>query len=162
VCELSTRRYCAQNRSLRNTYDRVFIATVSMILISLALTGCFASIKGAQSQALKLETDFHASMTRGDLAGIYAGADQRYRDAVTREKSDALFSSIARKLGAPLDCRQGKTTVQVATWGTTIRSVCQTSFSKNASGVESFVWVKSGDQFRLLSYYVNSDELIER
>ncbi len=97
------------------------------------LAGCFGTIADAQKQALQLETVFHQQVARGDLAGIYNGADDRYRAAVSREKSDALFSSIARKLGSPLDCKQGGTFVQVATWGTTIRSECTTKFSKDAS-----------------------------
>jgi hypothetical protein len=133
-----------------------------LLLASIGLAGCFGAIADSQKQALQLETAFHQQMARGDLAGIYNGADDRCRAAVSREKSDALFSSIARKLGFPLDCKQGGTFVQVATWGTTIRSECTTNFSKDASGKETFVWVKSGEQFRMLNYNINSDALIER
>lgn len=119
-------------------------------------------MKGDSDQALKLETAMHQQMAQGDVAGIYNGADQRYRDAMTREKSDALYTSIVRKLGAPLDCKQGGTVVRTGTMGTTIRSECQTTFSKNATAKETFVWIKSGDQFRLLGYYIHSNELIER
>ena len=139
------------------------VVTAGLLLtISVSLCGCFMSVAGSSEDALKLETAFHAQMTRGDLGGIYDGADERYRKAVTREKSDALFSSVARKLGAPLDCKQGGTNATVATWGTTIRSECTTTFSKNASAVETFVWVKSGATYRLLGYHINSDALIER
>ncbi len=104
----------------------------------------------------------HQKMTNGDLAGIYDGADQRYKDAVSREKSDALFSAVARKLGAPENCKQQGFNINTTTSGTTIRLVCQTTFSKNATGVETIVWIKSGDQFRLVGYHIESDELIER
>jgi hypothetical protein len=119
-------------------------------------------VQDSSKQALSLATAFHTEMSNGDLAGIYNNADSRYRDAVTRTKSDALFASIARKLGSPEDCTQGNTSWEVATWGTTIRSVCQTNFSKQAKAVETFVWIKSGNQFRLLSYTINSDALVER
>jgi hypothetical protein len=101
----------------------------------------------AAKQALHLETAMHGQMARGDFDGIYTGADQRYRDAMSRDKSDALYASIVRKLGSPLDCKPGGTMVMAATWGTTIKSVCTTTFSKSATGEETFVWMKEGDQF---------------
>jgi len=73
-----------------------------------------------------------------------------------------LFAAIATKLGSPLDCKQGSTFVQAATWGTTIKSVCNTTFSKNATAVETFMWIKSGGQYYLAGYHINSDALIER
>jgi hypothetical protein len=139
------------------------VLTAALLLTSgLSLTGCFASITAGGQDALKLETVFHQQMASGDLAGIYNNADNRYRQAVDRTKSDALFSSIARKLGAPLDCKQGNTNISVGTSGTTIVSVCTTRFAKDATGVETFTWVKSGDTYRLLGYHINSDALIER
>jgi hypothetical protein len=134
---------------------------IALLLVLLAVPGCMNPAEAAK-QALQLETAMHEQMTRGDFTGIYNGADQRYRNAVSREKSDALFSSIVRKLGPPLDCKTGGTFVQAATWGTTIKSVCTTTFSKNATGVETFVWIKDGDQYRLTGYHVTSDDLIER
>jgi hypothetical protein len=134
----------------------------STLLLAPSLSGCYVKGPGFQKEALELATAMHQKMATGDLAGIYNGADQGYRDAVTREKSDALFASIAHKLGAPLDCTQGNTNFNFNTSGTTIVSSCSTHFSKNASGTETFTWAKSGDQFRLLGYRISSDELIER
>jgi urocanate hydratase len=134
----------------------------SLLAGTIALSGCFGSLKTAQDDAAKLATAFHSQMTQGDLAGIYNNADQRYRDAVTRTKSDALFSSIARKLGSPLDCKPGGFNVNMTTSGTILKSQCETRFSKDATAVETFTWVKSTDQYRLLGYNINSDALIER
>ena len=87
---------------------------------TVVLSGCFAQLKDAQEQSGKLATALHDRMAHNDLAGIYNGADQQYRDAVNREKSDAIFSSIYRKLGAPLDCKPGGVYFNVSTSGTTI------------------------------------------
>jgi hypothetical protein len=51
---------------------------------------------------------------------------------------------------------------EVTTNGTMIESQCETTFSKDATGVETFTWLKSGNEFRLLGYHINSDALIER
>ncbi|MDE3202260.1 MAG: hypothetical protein KGN79_15215 [Acidobacteriota bacterium] len=141
---------------------RTGLVVLAGLLAAMGLTGCFGKLKEMQGEALKLDTAFHKQMATGDLAGIYNNSDPRYRDAVTREKSDALFSAIARKLGAPLDCKQENTNFNVSTSGTTITSVCETHFAKNATGTEKFTWLKSGDNYKLLGYNINSDDLMER
>lgn len=133
----------------------------SLVFLPLTLAGCMSPAE-AGKQALQLETVMHQQMARGDFDGIYNGADERYQKATDRGKSDALFSAIARKLGSPLDCRPSGTFIQAATWGMTIKSVCTTKFAKNASGIETFVWIKDGSQYRLAGYHITSDELIER
>jgi hypothetical protein len=133
-----------------------------VVLIVAAMSGCFGRFTGGSAEALKLETAMHEQMARGDVAGIYNEADQRYRDAVTRDKSDALYTSINRKLGVPLDCKQGGSMMQVGTMGTTIRSECETRFSKDATAKETFVWVKAKDRYRLMGYNIVSNDLITR
>jgi len=141
---------------------RKMLLFASLLAGAVALSGCFGTFKAAQDDAAKLATAFHGQMTQNDLAGIYNNADQRYRDAVTRAKSDAMFSSIARKLGSPLDCKPGGFNINATTSGTILKAQCETRFSKDATGVETFTWVKSGSQYRLLGYNINSNELIER
>jgi hypothetical protein len=138
-----------------------FAIVFTLVVVPFMVSGCMG-VGEAQKQALQLEKAMHDQMARGDFAGIYNGADERYRNAISRDKSDALYSSIVRKLGSPLDCKPGSTMVMAATSGTTIKSVCTTTFSKNATGVETFVWMKQGDQFHLAGYHISSDALIER
>ena len=129
---------------------------------AIILCGCFGLLKNAQEDGVKLATAFHQQMAQGDLAGIYNNADENYRKSVTRERSDALFSAIARKLGTPLDCKPGGINVSATPAGRTLHSQCETHFSKNATGEENFVWLKSGGQYRLVSYRISSQELVER
>jgi hypothetical protein len=126
------------------------------------LTGCFGLLKNAQGDGVRLANGLHKQMADDDLAGIYNNADENYRNSVTRERSDALFTAIARKLGQPLDCRPGQINVNVNNLGTTLHSECETHFSKNATGHESFIWLKSGDKYKLVSYRISSRELVER
>lgn len=134
----------------------------AVLMAAAGLAGCFGKLAEFQKQALTLDEAMHKEMAAGDLAGIYNNADPRYRDAVTREKSDALYAAIARKLGAPLDCKQGNTKFFVGTNGTMLTSVCATHFAKNATGTETFTWVKTGDTYKLLRYNINSDDLMTR
>ena len=133
-----------------------------VLALPLLLTGCFGAIIEGQKEAPKLEAAMHEQMAKGDLAGIYDNADPGYKSEMTREKSDALFSAISRKLGAPTSCKAGGINVAATTSGTTITATCETNFSKSATGVETFNWRKSGDKYRLLGYHISSNELIER
>ena len=140
---------------------KLFVSSV-FLAGAIGLSGCFWAGAASKDLAINLATALHQQMANGDLEGIYKSADQVYRDATTREKSDAYFNAIARKLGAPVTCGFVSVYVTVSTSGTFLRSSCRTPFSKDATGIESFVWKKSGDQYKLAGYNLNSQELVER
>jgi hypothetical protein len=106
--------------------------------------------------------NFHASMAKQDWNGIYANADDGYKSAITAENSALMFAGIVRKLGVPVSCKQGGTTVTANTSGNTIESECETTFSLDASGHETFVWHKSGGIYRLSGYNIASNALVTR
>jgi len=111
----------------------------------------------------RLDEGLHAAMARGDWSGIYSSADDGYREGVTPEKSQALFSNIVRKLGAPVGTRQVGWQAMSGTSGTFLRSQCSTKFANNATATERIVWKKGADGvYRLFSYYISSDDLITR
>lgn len=160
------RESCRQvtNRA-KHLFQAVFALALWLSLVFTGLcgcSGCLGVIANSGQQAQTLAATMHQRMADGDLAGIWDSADQRYKSAVSREKSDALFSAVRNKLGVPQDCKQQGLNVTAAIWGTTIRLVCETMFSKGATGVETFVWVKSDDEFKLMYYHIDSDALIER
>ncbi len=116
----------------------------------------------AAEDSAKLDSDLHSAMTRGDWQGIYANADPGYREGVTEQKSDTLFQTISRKLGAPVSSKETSWNINATPSGTFLRVQCDTKFAMNASGVETIVWRKSGDGYRLYGYHINSDDLITR
>jgi hypothetical protein len=153
----------------RQSAKTIVAMFAGLFLLSTGISGCFGMISGCVSsmangeqQAQSLAATMHQKMASNDLAGIYDGASQRYKDAVTREKSDDLFSAIARKLGAPGECKQQGFNMNSTTSGTILKLTCETKFSKDATGTETFAWIKSEDQYQLLGYHIESEELIER
>jgi len=88
----------------------------------------------------------------------------RTRMMVTRRPEDLalMFAGIVRKLGAPISCKQGVTTVSANTSGNTIESECETTVSLDTSGHETFEWRKSGGVYRLSGYHITSNALITR
>lgn len=139
--------------------------TAVLVLLAIAVLGMIywnKKLAEIQRQALILDNAMHFQMASGDLAGIYNGADEQFRNTITREKSDDLFKGIARKLGAPQDCTQGDTRLNFGMEGTKLISKCETHFEKNATGTETFTWMKTGETYSLLGYDVSSDALLRR
>jgi hypothetical protein len=109
-----------------------------------------------------LAENLHASMAKQDWNGIYANADDDFKKAITAEKSAEMFAGIVRKLGVPVSCKQGGTSVTANTSGNTIESECETIFALDATGTETLTWHKSGGVYRLAGYNLTSQALVTR
>lgn len=122
----------------------------------------FLATQADSDQALQLAKNLHHRMLNGDIDGIYDDADPGLKANSDLSRHRALFSSIARKLGSPMNCQQGVTAVKYGFFTKKIRSECTTRFSNNSTGTETLIWVGSGDQYRLNYYFIRSDDLITR
>ena len=134
-------------------------------MLAFASVGCTSmlqSVKQAPKDAERLDADMHSAMARGDWKNIYSGADDGFRSETDEVKFDAFMNAVGKKLGVPTTSKQTSWRLNTTTSGVYLYSVCDTVFSKNAKGTETFVWRKSGDQFKLLGYHLNSDELVTR
>ena len=114
-----------------------------LLLAVLVLCGC-QDLRNAASDSARLDADLHAAMTRGDWQGIYDNADPGFRENVPSEKSEILFTTLVKKLGAPVSSKETSWNRNADTAGTFLRVQCDTKFAQNASGVETIVWRRSG------------------
>lgn len=131
------------------------------LCLSVLLSGC-QDLTQAPKDAEQLNTELHAAMTRGDLKNIYADADAELKALATEEKIVGLLAAIHKKLGDPVSSKQAGCNLNATTSGTYLRTECDTTFSKSATGKEAIVWRKAGGKYRLAGYHINSDELISR
>jgi hypothetical protein len=132
-----------------------------LFVTTVALSGC-TQLREAPKDAEKLDADFHATMSRGDWKGIYQSADDGFRSSTSEDKFRAFVQAISRKLGNPVNSKQTSWRINATTSGTYLYSQCETTFSNNASGTESFVWRNADGKYRLYGYHINSQELITR
>jgi hypothetical protein len=135
-------------------------AAVALFTVML-LCGC-NQLMQAPKDAEKLNNDLHAAMTKGDFKTIYTEADPGLRSAASEGKFVALMTAIQKKLGDPVRSKQTAWNLNATTSGTVLRTQCETTFSKDASGTESIEWRKSDGNYRLYGYHINSDDLISR
>jgi hypothetical protein len=127
----------------------------------LALAGC-KQITEAKKDGEKLVADVHSAMGRGDWKSIYDGADPELRAGTPEDKFGALFVAISKKLGNPVSFSETGWNLNRTSDGTFLKSTCQTKFSNNASGTETFEWRRVDEKYLLYSYHINSDELVTR
>jgi len=137
-----------------------WIAPVALCAV-IVLAGC-KQITQAKKDGARLVTDMHSAMSRGDWKGIYDGADPDLRAGTPEDKFGALFIAIAKKLGNPVSFNETGWHLDRASDGTFLKSTCETKFSNNASGTETFEWRRVDGKYLLFSYHINSDELITR
>jgi len=104
---------------------------------------------------------FHGQLDHQDYRTIYKNADERFRGASKQNDFFALITAIHNKLGTVQRSSRQGFFVNFNTSGTSIRLTYATKFS-GGDGQEEFLWSKSGDNFRLLGYHINSNALISK
>lgn len=127
----------------------------------LLLAGCL-HLDDASKEGEALDARVHEAMIRGDWKSVYASADPDMKSDTSEDKFGALFVAVSKKLGQPVSSKQTGWTVSKTTSGAFLRSTCETKFSSNASGTETFTWRMADGKYRLYSYNIRSDELITR
>jgi hypothetical protein len=137
------------------------VLSLLLVLITLSFTGC-KQLTQASGDAQKQTQAFHDAMKVGNWAQMYADADPTMREKATQQQFTTLMSAVQHKLGDPVSFKQVNFRINTTTNGIFLSSVCETVFSKDAKGTESFVWRADGDKYRVVGYHINSEELITR
>jgi len=132
------------------------------VLVAVMLGGCWGcgtqkDVSGARTAV----TQFHADLNNENYDAIYSQADQRFRDASKQPDFEALMKAIHKKLGPVQDAKPLGFFVNYNTSGTQIRLTYKTKFAEG-DAEEEFVWSKSGTNYELLGYHINSNALITK
>ena len=134
------------------------VARFLPLALALFLSGCGDMLKGhaAASQGV---ADFHTLFNDGKLAEIYTASDAKLK-AVTSEKEFMEFTqAIQRKLGKVTGTTNTGFNVKSYNFTTTVDLTQQTTFEQG-TGKESFRFVMEDGKAVLVSYFINSKELI--
>jgi len=124
--------------------------------LCLLLSSCSAPIDiGSASAAGK---KFHDHFNQQNFAAIYSDADPKFRTAVKQEDLSSLLARVHDKLGNVTDTTRTGFNVNYNFGGSTITITYSTKFQLG-QGQEQFVWLKSGDDLRLLNYNIKSPAL---
>ncbi len=130
------------------------------IILGLVFAGgfvYFAKWSNTQSpQAQAAVTALHQEMIRADDAGIFANADETYRQTITVETSNGMFDNVRTRLGAPRSSLQidGHDSTD-GMRGSFLTLHYLTAFEKG-SGKETICLHNVGGVWKLAAYNVES------
>ena len=92
----------------------------------LSTTGC--GVSSSRQQAAAAIDVFHNQLNAGDFDAIWNGADDQFRQAVSRQSYDKFVGSVHRKLGRALRTSNQKWSVRSLNLQTSIVLVQRTDF----------------------------------
>ena len=123
-----------------------------------------ASLQGCGMQDARVHAEagvaaFHKSLDAGDMDGIWKGADEAFRAAITRQEFERFVGAVHRKLGNVVSTTTAGWSVNSRNLKTFVVLQQQTQFERG-KGNETFTFAVANDRAALVGYNVQSMDLI--
>ena len=114
----------------------------------------------AQTEGAREQVDlFHERLNAGDDDRIWAGTGKELRNVTSREEFVRLLGTMRKSLGDVEETSQTGFRVNTTPQGTFTALQMNTHF-EHGRGVETFVFSGSGDKLKLVSYNINSPDMM--
>ena len=146
------------NLSLLRMRNFLAIVCASCMLLS----SCGRSSAKSLGIAKQNAEQFHSQLNSEQYTAVYASTDEKFRVVTSEPKFTKLLEAVHRKLG---NVQQSNLRNMYIGWptgrGQTVSLVYDTTFAQG-TGTEHFTWIVKDSNTTLYSYYINSDDLIEK
>ncbi len=140
----------------RKTWVWIVVSILSILL--LGFVGCLTIFyhigKAAQADPV---ASLHEKMKNNDLTAIYEASDPNFQTQVGRTRSDELFTLVHYRLGYPISSTQ---TGVVEDAATNVKTLTYRTHFSRGDGTEEIKLHKSGAEYKLLGYNVDSPALV--
>ena len=131
-----------------------------LLLLGCALLGTTAcGVSSSRQQAAVAIDAFHNELNAGDFDAIWNGADDQFRQTVSRQSYDKFVTAVHRKLGRALRTSNQNWSVRSLNLNTSIVLVQHTEF-EYGKGTETFTFSVRNDSVKLVGYHIESMELV--
>ena len=134
--------------------------TIACIVLAFVALGCTSMMKG-KGAAEPAVAKFHQQFNDKQFTQIYAESSSKLKEITTEQELIELFDAIHRKLGTVKDAKATGWNVNSTPGGTFVNMTYDTEFT-DGKGAEQFVFEMDGDKAILVSYHINSKELITK
>lgn len=121
------------------------------------LTAC--GVQEAFEDAEQEIGTFHHQLDSESYAAIHAATAAQFREASTEEDFSRLLEAIHTKLGAVVSSKQANWAANTNNGVSTVTVVMETEFEQG-SGTETFVYLWEDEGLDLLSYNINSTDMM--
>ena len=129
---------------------------LALVAVSM-LTAC--GVKQSVGDAEAQISTFHADINAGRFDEIWNESSAELRKASSKDDFLNLMKAIHRKLGPVKKSQNVGWNANATTGGTFITVQMQAEFARG-SGIEQFIYRKSGDDLQLNAYNINSRDLL--
>ena len=133
-------------------------AFVIGIFFSLIVIGCSAYSEGKPAAEAGIAA-FHEQLNEGKFEEMYDASDQKLKDATSKDDFIQFLSAIHTKLGNSQGSTSAGWNISNFNLVTTITINQKTEF-EHGHGVETFVYEIADKKASLVSYHIDSKELI--
>jgi len=130
---------------------------VSLALL-VALLACTNPFKAGQMSDASV-ADFHRKLNQGQFHDIYVNASPDFQKASSEKEINDLFNAIHTKLGDTVAANRTFINLSATTSGNYVRTSYETAFARG-KGEETFTWLLVNDHLTLVSYNIQSNDLI--
>ena len=129
-----------------------------LLFIPFIISSCsdFSESKSYAEEALD---DFHYDYNANNLVNIYENAHKEFKQSATEEEFIQFLGAVHRKLGPVVSSSNSGWNVNSYNLKTYVSLTQKTTF-ESGSGVESFTFRIKDGKATLLSYNINSKDLI--
>ena len=128
-----------------------------LVVLGFNLQGC--GVSNARPNAEAAVVTFHQRLDAGDLDGIWNQTDEGFRKACERACFDKFIGAVHRKLGKVVTTSNTGWMVGSFNLTTRVTLTQQTEF-EHGKGTEVFTFLVHDEVVKLLSYKINSMDLI--
>ncbi|MBB5030925.1 hypothetical protein [Prosthecobacter vanneervenii] len=122
------------------------------------LVSCNDLVKG-KGLADAAIVDFHLQFNEGNFKKLYAAGHQELKASATEEDFVKLLEAVHRKLGKYVKDGDGSWRVNTVNFKTVV-SVSRKAEFEHGKGTETFSFIVSGESCLLLSYYIQSNDML--
>jgi hypothetical protein len=133
---------------------------LALVLLGCALLcGAGCGVSSSRQQAEAAIGVFHSELNAGDFDAIWDGADDAFRQSVSRQSYDKFVGGVHRKLGRALRTTNQNWSVRSLNLQTSVVLIQRTEF-EYGSGTETFTFSVRGESVKLLGYHIESTDLV--
>lgn len=131
----------------------------ALLMACLLLDSCSSANKQLAEDGV---TQFHLQLDSGQYHAIYGATDERFRRVSSEKDFSSLLDAVHRKLGRVQNSELKNFQIGwYAGQGQTVTLIYHTQFAEGRAD-ERFLWHISEGKSLLVSYNINSNDLITR
>ena len=129
------------------------------LIAAIALTsGCSDTVHGREIAEPEIPL-FHERLDAGKFDLIYDNADAEFKKTVPKQKIEALFAAVGRKLGKHKSSKQVNWNVRTFNGVTNVALAYETEFT-DGEATETFTFQVSNGKAKLMGYNISSLDML--